>query len=179
MDTPTLSNDQHSLLLSIIWVVTMALIYLAIHHRLKAYLSPRARESFDHAALIATVLRELENMDKRLDPVEGVLLELGRLVMQAHDKGLRSPEISEMHAPRCKQILELGRKVIHAHDMALSMCPEIRELHAAQCTLTPERRQVFLRAEESQTADGEARNRCHQELQEAGSLLDNAGVGSS
>jgi hypothetical protein len=100
MDTPTPSIDQHSLLLPIIWVITMALIYLAIRRRLEAYLSPRARESLDHATLIATVLSEVEKLEKRLDKVEGRLLELGPLVMQAHDNMLRSPEISEMS--RCE-----------------------------------------------------------------------------
>jgi ADP-dependent phosphofructokinase/glucokinase len=136
MDTPTPSNDQHSLLLSIIWVITMTLIYLAIRRRFEAYLNPRARESLDHATLIATVLSEVGKLEKRLDKVEGGLLELGPLVMQAHDKVPRSPEINEMHASRCEQMLELGRKIIHAHDTVLSMSPKIWELHAAQCTLT-------------------------------------------
>ncbi|GIJ82611.1 hypothetical protein Asppvi_001120 [Aspergillus pseudoviridinutans] len=155
----------------------MALVYVAIHHRLEAYLSRRARESLDHATLTATISSELENTDKNFDQLERDLLELGRFVMQAHDKGLRSPELSKMHASLCQQMLELGRKIIHAHDTVLSTCPEIRELHTAQCTLTPERRQVFLRAEEPQTAAGEARNRCHQELEGQRSLQDNTGVG--
>ncbi|GIJ99042.1 hypothetical protein Aspvir_001166 [Aspergillus viridinutans] len=155
----------------------MALTYLAIHRLFETYLSARAMGSLDYAAVIATAVRELENTDKNLDSLEGGLLEVRRLVMQAHDKVVRSPEISKMQASQCKRVLELGRKIIHSHDTVLSMSPEIRELHAAQCTLTPERRQTFVCEEESQTAVGEDGNRYRRELEGQRSLQDYAGVG--
>jgi hypothetical protein len=71
--------------------------------------------------------------------------------MQAHDKVPRSADISEMHAFLCKEILELGRRIIHTHDMALSISPEIRELHTAHCMMTPQRRRIYICEEESQT----------------------------
>jgi hypothetical protein len=152
MDIPTPSNEQHSLLLSIIWVKTMTLVFLLPIHRLfEAYLSARARESLDRATLITTIVREIENNDRRLDLVERRLLELGQHVMQAHDKVPRSADISEMHAFLCKEILELGRRIIHTHDMALSISPEIRELHTAHCMMTPQRRRIYICEEESQT----------------------------
>jgi hypothetical protein len=57
MDTPTPSNEQHLLLLSIIWVITMTLVCLLAIHRLFEYLSTREKES-----LIATIVREIEIM---------------------------------------------------------------------------------------------------------------------
>jgi hypothetical protein len=97
-------------------------------------------------------VREIENNERGLDERERRLLELGQLVMQAHDKVPRSAELSEMHASLCKEILELGRSIIHTHDRALSISPEIRELHTAHCMMTLQRRRRYICEEESQTA---------------------------
>ncbi|RLL93495.1 hypothetical protein CFD26_100773 [Aspergillus turcosus] len=169
MDTPTLSKEQQSLLLSILWALTMTLSCLAIHRCFHAYLNSRRSEPLDHATLIAILLRELENLEKQ---VEREFQEPSQLVIQSRDSLLSSilPRFDDIEQ-RLEQVgadtLELRRRIIRLHDKVLSMSSELREMHSAQCTLTPERRQIYMCAEESKTAAGEEGGCCHQELEGA------------
>lgn len=171
MDTPVPSNEKHSPVLSILWFLTMILITLAIHRYSDAYLYPRGSQSLHHATPNATTVRELEDIETQFEVEEAKFLETRRLITQAHD--MLSCNLRELEdiAKKAKQaevkFLENRRRFIPAHDRALSIYPELREMHAAQCTLTPERRQIFMCAEESKTGAGEEGGCCHQGLEGA------------